>query len=74
MSNKSDETTLRGRIQALREWDEGFDELKAIPFSFAVEFRDDEGPWSMYADSEEEKVRHAYHGLFRLTYLMFSSR
>lgn len=59
MNNKCDETMLRGRIQALREWDEGFDELKAIPFSFAVEFSVDEGPWSMYADSEEEKVRRA---------------
>ncbi len=60
---------LRSRIQALREWDEGFDELKAIPFSFAVEFNDDEGPWSMYADSEEEKVRRAYHDLLALPYL-----
>ncbi|KDQ26984.1 hypothetical protein PLEOSDRAFT_1113298 [Pleurotus ostreatus PC15] len=57
MNNKSDETVLRGRVQALREWDEGFDELKAIPFSFAVEFSDGEGPWSMYADSEEEKFK-----------------
>ena len=43
------------RIQALREWNEGYDELEAIPNSFAVEFKDD-APCLFFADSAEDKV------------------
>ena len=43
-------------MTAIKEPNEGYDELEAIPHSFAVEFSDD-SPWCMYADSEEEKVR-----------------
>lgn len=45
-----------GRIRAIKEPDEGYDELEAIPHAFAVEFRDGEGPWSMYCDNAEDKV------------------
>lgn len=48
---------MRGKIKALKEWNEGYEDLEAIAFSFVVEFKDDNGCWSMYADSEEEKVR-----------------
>jgi MAP7 domain-containing protein 1 len=51
-----DQLDLRGQIRGLREWNEGYEDLKAIPFSFAVEFKTRD-PWSMYSDSEEEKVR-----------------
>ncbi|KAF8661368.1 hypothetical protein AX16_001462 [Volvariella volvacea WC 439] len=47
--------SCRGAISALREWNEGYEELEAIPHSFVIEFTDDRGSWSMYADSEEEK-------------------
>ncbi|KAJ7043456.1 hypothetical protein C8F04DRAFT_1072139 [Mycena alexandri] len=52
-----DEVNLRGQVRALREWNEGYEDLKAIPFSFAVEFNGEREPWSMFSDSEEEKVR-----------------
>jgi len=54
-----DKVELRGKIRGLREWQEGYEELEAIPCSFAIEFKDfsnDWGTWSVYTDSEEEKV------------------
>ncbi|OAX40298.1 hypothetical protein K503DRAFT_768699 [Rhizopogon vinicolor AM-OR11-026] len=47
---------LDGRIDSLAEWYEGFEELEAIPHSFAVRFVDGV-EWRMYADSAEEKDR-----------------
>jgi hypothetical protein len=44
-----------GRVRALREWHEGYDELEAIPNSFAVELKDD-APSLFFADSAEDKV------------------
>src|SRR6266436_5899366 len=52
-----DSIELRGRVSALREWHEGYEELEAIDYSFALEFKDGQGPWSMFCDSEEDKVR-----------------
>ncbi|KAJ7623383.1 hypothetical protein FB45DRAFT_925433 [Roridomyces roridus] len=52
-----DEIDLRGQIKGLREWNEGYEDLKAIPFSFAVEFKGEREPWSMFSDSEEEKFK-----------------
>jgi MAP7 domain-containing protein 1 len=52
-----DTVELYGKIQGIREWNEGYEDLEAIPYSFVVEFVDDRGPWSMFADSEDEKVR-----------------
>ncbi|KAF8524163.1 hypothetical protein JB92DRAFT_2881364 [Gautieria morchelliformis] len=58
---KSDEDTTvpvyaieLGRVRALREWHEGYDELEAIPNSFAVELKDD-SPCLFFADSAEDK-------------------
>lgn len=56
MSTFLEEVDLRGRVRGLREWNEGYDYLEAIPFSFVVEFKDNTDNWSMFADSEEEKV------------------
>lgn len=44
------------RVSAVKEPYEGYDELESIPHSFAVEFSDEEGPWSMFSDSEDDKV------------------
>ncbi|KAJ7155567.1 hypothetical protein C8R43DRAFT_1000438 [Mycena crocata] len=62
-----DQIDLRGQVRALREWNEGYEDLKAIPFSFAVEFTGAREPWSMFSDSEEEKYKllgllHAANG------------
>lgn len=48
--------TEGGRVGAIREPQEGYDELQAIPYSFAVEFTDGDGPWCMFADTAEDKV------------------
>lgn len=45
-------------MRALREWHEGYDELEAIPNSFAVELEDD-APCLFFADSAEDKVRRS---------------
>lgn len=47
---------LDGRIDSLAEWYEGFEELEAIPHSFALRFIDGV-EWRMFADSAEEKDR-----------------
>jgi len=46
---------LPGMVRGLKEWSEGYEALEAIPFSFVIEFKDG-GVWSLYSDSEEEKV------------------
>jgi hypothetical protein len=51
-----EEADLKGQVRGLKEWNEGYDDLEAIAFSFVVEFRDDRLHWAMFADSEEEKV------------------
>lgn len=56
MNQALDELELRGHVRAVRDWYEGYEELKAIPFSFAIEFKDDRGSWAMFTDSEEDKV------------------
>lgn len=43
-------------IRHIKEWQEGYEELEGVPHSFAVEFRDGPDAWSMFADSEEDKV------------------
>jgi len=43
-------------IEALHEWNEGHEELESIPHAFAVAFKDGQGSWSMFTDSEDEKV------------------
>ncbi|KAG1825542.1 uncharacterized protein BJ212DRAFT_1294958 [Suillus subaureus] len=47
---------LDGQIDSLAEWYEGFEELEAIPYSFALRFVDGV-EWRMFADSAEEKDR-----------------
>ncbi|KAG0699728.1 hypothetical protein DFH29DRAFT_877106 [Suillus ampliporus] len=47
---------LDGRVDSLAEWYEGFEELEAIPHSFALRFVDGV-EWRMFADSAEEKDR-----------------
>ncbi|KAH0582596.1 hypothetical protein H2248_010525 [Termitomyces sp. 'cryptogamus'] len=52
-----DKIELRGTIRGLREWNEGYEDLEAIPHSFAIEFKSGRGHWSMFSDSEEEKYK-----------------
>ncbi|KAF9222281.1 hypothetical protein BS17DRAFT_783466 [Gyrodon lividus] len=49
-----DVVDLDRRVDSLNEWYEGFEELEAIPHSFAVKFVDGQN-WLMYADAEKEK-------------------
>ncbi|KAF9049344.1 hypothetical protein BDZ89DRAFT_1089099 [Hymenopellis radicata] len=44
------------QVTALKEWNEGYEDLKAIPHSFAIEFNDRD-PWAMFCDQEEEKIK-----------------
>ncbi|KAF9078046.1 hypothetical protein BDP27DRAFT_1253044 [Rhodocollybia butyracea] len=57
MNQVLDEVELRGQIGGLREPDEGFEELKAIKYSFAIVFKDGRDPWSVFGDTEEEKIK-----------------
>jgi flagellar biosynthesis GTPase FlhF len=50
-----EEVHLRGKIKALKEWSDGYEDLEAIPFSFVIEFHDQ--TWSVFADSEDDKFR-----------------
>lgn len=53
---------LDGLIESFNEWYEGFEELEAIPHSFAIKFVDGR-TWLMYADTEQDKVASS-HALF----------
>ena len=56
MSTVIDNVYLLGCIRSFKEWYEGYDHWEAIAFSFVVEFNEGRDNWSMFADSEEEKV------------------
>lgn len=51
-----DLVNLDGRIESFNEWYEGFEELEAIPHSFAIKFVDG-SIWLLYADTEQDKAR-----------------
>ncbi|KAG7093855.1 hypothetical protein E1B28_007493 [Marasmius oreades] len=57
LHNVLDELDLQGKLSGVREWDEGFDELKVVPHSFAIQFKGNRAPWAMFLDSAEEKDR-----------------
>jgi len=46
---------VHGSITALREPEDGFEELSTMPHSFVIEFTD-RRPWAVYTDSGEDKV------------------
>jgi len=50
-----DKLELHGRVRGFKEWNEGYEELESIPHSFAIQFRDGQGSWALFSDSEEEK-------------------
>ncbi|KAF9449948.1 hypothetical protein P691DRAFT_758611 [Macrolepiota fuliginosa MF-IS2] len=56
LTQAMDRLEVRGAVKALKEPKDGYEDLKAIPFSFAIEFHD-RAPWAMFADSEEEKFK-----------------
>ncbi|KAG8831393.1 hypothetical protein FRC17_003219, partial [Serendipita sp. 399] len=49
-----DSFELQGYVTGVKEWNQGYDDLRAIPHSFAVEFID-QPSWLFFADSEEDK-------------------
>jgi len=55
MNQVLDEVELKGLLSALCEPNEGFEELEALPHSFAVKFKDGH-IWSMFGDTEEQKA------------------
>ncbi|KAK0458429.1 uncharacterized protein EV420DRAFT_1642776 [Desarmillaria tabescens] len=46
---------LRGKLNGLKEWNDGNKELKAISNSVVIEFKDQRGSCAMFCDTEEEK-------------------
>ena len=56
-----DEIDLDGRVQAVREWHEGFEELEAIPHSFAILLSNGQGSMSMFANTDDEKVYTCFY-------------
>ncbi|KAI0349663.1 hypothetical protein OH77DRAFT_1431876 [Trametes cingulata] len=48
-------TVPLGRIQRIREWQEGFEELEPIANSFALELKGEREPRSMFTDTAEDK-------------------
>ena len=47
---------LKGRLRAVKEWSDGFEELRAIEHSFVLDFGDLQEPVSAYTDTAREKV------------------
>lgn len=56
LTSPLDKLDLKGNVKGLKEWNEGYEDLEAIQFSFVVEFLRDSRYWSIFADTEEEKV------------------
>ena len=51
-----DTIELKGRLRGVKEWSDGFEELKAIEHSFVLDFGDLQEPISAYTDTPREKV------------------
>jgi len=66
-----DTLDLHGQVSALKEWDQGYEELESIPYSFVIELKDGLGSWSMFADSDEDKVRDIHHSSAVFSYAWF---
>jgi len=52
----SDVVTLKSTGPTIKEWYEGFEELRSIPYAFALVFADGEPPIMLFSDSAPEKV------------------
>jgi hypothetical protein len=52
----SDVIVLKGAGPTIKEWYEGFEELRSIPHAFALAFANDETPIMFFSDSALEKV------------------
>ncbi|KDQ61634.1 hypothetical protein JAAARDRAFT_517134 [Jaapia argillacea MUCL 33604] len=49
------ETVFHQKLRGVKEWDEGYEELRSVTHSFAIEFLGEEA-WRMYTESEADKV------------------
>ena len=52
-----DIVTLKGAKPCVKEWYEGFEELRAISHSFALTLGDSESTMMFFSDTSDEKVR-----------------
>ena len=52
----SDVIVLKGTGPTINEWYEGFEELRSIPYAFALVFANGEPPIMFFSDSAPEKV------------------
>lgn len=64
---------LRGNVDGLKEWYEGYEDLEAIAFSLVVEFKNGREPLSMYTDCEEEKVSVGFDDKYIYSYICSST-
>jgi hypothetical protein len=59
-----DVINIASQVETIREWFEGFEELQALPDSFAVMFKDGKRSISFTANSVRDKV--VYFTVMRL--------
>jgi len=52
----SDVIVLNSTGPTIKEWYEGFEELRSIPYAFALVFANDESPIMLFSDSATERV------------------
>ena len=52
----SDVIALKSTGPTVKEWYEGFEELRSIPYAFALDFANGEPPIMLFSDSAPEKV------------------
>jgi hypothetical protein len=52
----SDVIALKSTGPTIKEWYEGFEELRSIPHAFALDFANGEPPIMLFSDSAPEKV------------------
>jgi len=66
LSKVLDSVELSGQVVGVKEWSDGFEELRAMPHSFAIVFAGHRDPMLAYTDSSREKADLAG---FLLTYV-----
>ncbi|KAF8625897.1 hypothetical protein AX15_005137 [Amanita polypyramis BW_CC] len=64
LSRPEEEVDICKQVRSVKEWEEGYEELEAIPNSFVMEFVKRGKTWMIYADNEEDKyviLGYMYH-------------
>ncbi|KAF8623922.1 hypothetical protein AX17_007250 [Amanita inopinata Kibby_2008] len=55
MQQPGEEIRVGDQLKSVKEWNDGYEELEAIPHSFVFEFMEQGKNWMLFTDTEEDK-------------------